>query len=120
MAVDRISSNYSMNQHNVTSLKGQHIDPAMKLTADNSTMVVVSAITIIGSTLAVATVTNFAAALWFAMPLSSLCLLCIGIESRIDDLEYFSKRTVQDITNPPKQEFPPTPNTGNSNVTKVV
>lgn len=106
MALEGISSNRSINQYDVASLNSHHIDPAMKLTADNTGLSTLSVIAILGSTLAVATVTNFAAALWFALPLGSLWMYCNVIDDRIDELEDLSKKKIVQISSP-NQGVPP-------------
>jgi len=87
----------------------KHVDPALQRTADNSTMIAISAITIFASTLVVATVTNFAASLWFAIPLTSLLILAMAIDSRIDDVETWAEREFVPIK--PKTTYPPMPPT---------
>jgi len=70
----------------------KEVDPALQKTADNTTMIAISAITIFASSLVVATVANFAVSLWFALPLTSLLLLAMSIDNRIEDVEAWVER----------------------------
>jgi hypothetical protein len=83
----------------------KEVDPALQRTADNSTMIAISAITIFASSLVVATVANFAVALWFALPLTSLLVLAMSVDSRIDDVEAWAEREFVPLK--PKSTYTP-------------
>lgn len=61
-------------------------------TAETTYMIGISAIAILGSSLVVATVVNFAAALWFGLPLVVLGLTVITLDDRLEQLERLSRR----------------------------